>query len=205
MSRVFGESSSPTAIRRIMSQSVNTSGPLILLLGGARAGKSTYAMRLAQDERASGDEICYIATAQGLDEDMTKRIARHRAERPTHWRTIEEPCEIDEALRQASEAGIVIVDCLTLFVSNWLMRHKDEHECEQFVRRITSNFLTIARTRQQTIICVSNEVGLGVVPDTNLGRVFRDLLGRVNQEFAAAADEVYLLMAGLPLQLKPTA
>ena len=189
-----------------MSQTLNTSGPLILLLGGARAGKSSYAMRLARDgERAAGDEICFIATAQGLDEDMTKRIARHRAERPAHWRTLEEPYQIDEALRQASEARIVIVDCLTLFVSNWLMRHEDEHECEQFVRRITRSFLAIARDRQQTIICVSNEVGLGVVPDTNLGRVFRDLLGRVNQEFAAAADEVYLLVAGLPLQLKPTA
>ena len=196
----------PTRHRRIMSQTLNTSGPLILLLGGARAGKSTYAMRRAQDgKRASADEICFIATAQALDEDMTKRIARHRAERPAHWRTIEEPYQIDEALRQASEARIVIVDCLTLFVSNWLMRHEDEHECEQFVRRITRNFLAIARDRQQTIICVSNEVGLGVVPDTNLGRVFRDLLGRVNQEFAAAADEVYLLIAGLPLQLKPTA
>jgi adenosylcobinamide kinase/adenosylcobinamide-phosphate guanylyltransferase len=189
-----------------MSQTLNTSGPLILLLGGARAGKSTYAMKLAQDsERASGGEICFIATAQGLDEDMTKRIARHRAERPAHWRTIEEPYQIDEALEQAAETGIVVVDCLTLFVSNWLMRHEDEHECEQFVRRITHNFLAVARTRQQTIICVSNEVGLGVVPDTNLGRVFRDLLGRVNQEFAAAADDVYLLIAGLPLQLKPTA
>src|ERR1044072_4706042 len=186
-----------------MAQTLNTSGPLILLLGGARAGKSAYAMRLAQDgERASGDQICFIATAQGLDEDMAKRIARHRAEKQTYWRTIEEPCQIDEALRQASDARIVIVDCLTLFVSNWLMRHEDEHECEQFVRRITRNFLAIARTRKQTIICVSNEVGLGVVAQTNLGRVFRDLLGRVNQEFAAAADEVYLLIAGLPLQLK---
>src|SRR5882724_2313075 len=189
-----------------MSQNLTNSGRMILLLGGARAGKSSYAMRLAQDgERASGDGVCFIATAQGLDEDMTARIARHRAERPTHWRTIEEPCQIDEALRQASGAGIVVVDCLTLFVSNWLMRHEDEHECEQFVRRITRNVLALARTRQQTIIFVSNEVGLGVVPDTSLGRVFRDLLGRVNQEFADAADEVYLLMAGLPLRLKPTA
>lgn len=194
----------PVAIRRLMSQSLNTSGRMILLLGGARAGKSTYAMRLVQDdERASGDDICFIATAQGLDEDMTKRIARHRAERPTHWRTIEEPYQIDEALRMAAESEVVVVDCLTLFVSNWLMRYEDEHECEQFVRRITRDFLAIARTRRQTIICVSNEVGLGVVPDTNLGRVFRDLLGRVNQEFAAAADEVYLIIAGLPLQLKP--
>jgi adenosylcobinamide kinase / adenosylcobinamide-phosphate guanylyltransferase len=179
---------------------------MILLLGGARAGKSAYAMRLAQNgERTSGDEVCFIATAEGLDEDMAKRIARHRAERLTHWRTIEEPCQIDEALRQASEAGIVIVDCLTLFVSNWLMRHADEHECKQFVRRITREFLELAQTQKQTIICVSNEVGLGIVPDTRVGRVFRDLLGRVNQDFAAAADEVYLIVAGLPLQLKPTA
>ncbi len=188
-----------------VADSEHKCGRLILLLGGARGGKSAYALRLAQDgERASGDEVCFIATAQGLDEDMAARIAHHRTERPTHWRTIEEPCQIDEALRRASGAGIVVVDCLTLFVSNWLMRYENEHECEQFVRRITRDFLALARTRQQTIICITNEVGLGVVPDTSLGRVFRDLLGRVNQEFAAAAGEVYLLVAGLPLQLKPT-
>ena len=188
-----------------MSHDLSNSGRMILLLGGARAGKSAYAMSLAQDgERALGGKVCFIATAQGLDEDMTKRIAHHRAERPTSWRTIEEPCQIDEALINASEARIVIVDCLTLFVSNWLMRHEDEHECEQFVRRIARNFLELTRTRQQTVICVSNEVGLGIVPDTNLGRVFRDLLGRVNQDFAATADEVYLLVAGIPLRLKPT-
>jgi adenosyl cobinamide kinase/adenosyl cobinamide phosphate guanylyltransferase len=189
-----------------MSQKLNTNGRMILLLGGARGGKSAYALRLAQDsERASGNEVCFIATAQGLDEDMSARIARHRAERPTHWRTIEEPCHIDQALKQASDAGIVVVDCLTLFVSNWLMRHENEDECEQLVRRITRDFVQQTRTGRQTIICVSNEVGLGIVPDTSLGRVFRDLLGRVNQEFAAAADEVYLLVAGLPLQLKPSA
>jgi len=183
-----------------MSQNLSESGRLILLLGGARGGKSAYAMRLAQ-EGAAGDEVCFIATAQGLDEDMTKRIARHRAERPTQWRTIEEPYHIDEALKQTGQAAVVVVDCLTLFVSNWLMRHEDE----QVVGRITHNFLALARTRKQKIICVSNEVGLGVVPDTSLGRVFRDLLGRVNQDFAAAADEAYLLIAGVPLQLKPTA
>jgi adenosylcobinamide kinase/adenosylcobinamide-phosphate guanylyltransferase len=190
----------------LMSQTLTTSGRLILLLGGARGGKSACALRLAQEgARESGDKVCFIATAQGLDEDMTARIARHRTERPDHWRTIEEPCQIDEALKQASEAGIVVVDCLTLFVSNWLMRHEDENECEQFVRRITRDFIALARAGQQTIICVTNEVGLGVVPDTKQGRVFRDLLGRVNQDFAEAADEVYLLVAGLPLQLKPTA
>jgi adenosylcobinamide kinase / adenosylcobinamide-phosphate guanylyltransferase len=188
-----------------MAQTITRGGRLILLLGGARGGKSAYAQRLAQGAAdASGAEVCFIATAQGLDEDMTARIARHRIERPANWRTIEEPYQIDEALQRANDAGIVIVDCVTLFVSNWLMRHEDEHECEQFLSRATKNFLALARTRQQTIICVSNEVGLGIVPDTRMGRVFRDLLGRVNQDFAAVADEVYLLVAGLPLRLKPT-
>lgn len=177
---------------------------LILLLGGARAGKSGYALRLAQaSERDSGTAVCFIATAQGLDEDMAARIGRHRSERPPHWRTIEEPYQIDEALRQASDAGLVIVDCLTLFVSNWLLRSEDEQQCERDLRRITSEFLALAQSRRQTIICVSNEAGLGIVPDTRLGRNFRDLLGRVNQDIAAAADEVCLIVAGLPLQLKP--
>ena len=183
-----------------MIEERNSVGSLILLLGGARAGKSTAALELA---KAKSNEVCFIATAQGLDLDMKERIARHRAERPADWRTIEEPHEIDQALRQARECKIVIVDCLTLFVSNWLMRYEDEHECAQFLQRITQNFLEQAKAREQTIICVSNEVGLGVVTESHLGRAFRDLLGRVNQDFAAAADEVYLMMAGLPLQLKP--
>ncbi len=188
-----------------MPQTLDKSSQLILLLGGARAGKSGHALRLAAvRQRSSGAKVCFIATAQPLDEDMTARIMRHREQRPSDWQTIEEPYQIDDALRQAGEAGVVIVDCLTLFVSNWLLRYEDEHECEQFVRRITRDFLEMARSRQQTIICVSNEVGLGVVPDTRLGRGFRDLLGRVNQDFAETADEVYLLVAGLPLQLKPT-
>src|SRR6478672_6893455 len=116
----------------LMPQTITRDARLILLLGGARGGKSAYAERLAEDAaRGSGAPVCFIATAQGLDEDMTARIARHRADRPAHWRTIEEPCQIEEALKEASDAGVVIVDCLTLFVSNWLMRHEDEHECEQ--------------------------------------------------------------------------
>lgn len=189
-----------------MPEAVDIDRKLILLLGGARAGKSAYALRLAAErENISGAGVCFIATAQGLDEDMAARIARHRTQRPPHWRTIEEPYQLDEALRQTGEAGIVIVDCLTLFVSNWLLRYEDEQQCETVVGQITEEFLKLARSRRQTIICVSNEAGLGIVPDTRLGRSFRDLLGRVNQDFAEADDEVYLLVAGLPLQLKPTA
>jgi adenosyl cobinamide kinase/adenosyl cobinamide phosphate guanylyltransferase len=187
-----------------MAGSLNIDKQLILFLGGARAGKSTRAVRLAEErERSSGSEVCFIATAQALDEDMSARIGRHQTERPAHWRTIEEPYQLDEALRLTGEARVVIVDCLTLFVSNWLLRYEDENQCERVVRQITFDFLEMAQSRRQTIICVSNEVGLGVVPETRLGRIFRDLLGRVNQDFSQAVDEVYLLVAGLSLQLKP--
>lgn len=179
---------------------MTTENKQVLLLGGARAGKSAYALRLAQEHDGP---VCFIATAQALDDDMSARIDRHRSERPAHWQTIEEPYRIDRALRESSEASVVIVDCLTLFVSNWLLREDDESQCEQILREITGDFQNTARSRKQTIICVSNEVGLGVVPETRLGRTFRDLLGRVNQDFARAADEVYLVVAGLKTQLKP--
>ncbi len=197
---------SPASFALCAAPVKNVRAPLILLLGGARAGKSAHALRLAAaHQRSSETKVCFIATAQGLDEEMKERIARHQTERPGHWRTIEEPYCINQALQRTGDGDIVIVDCLTLFVSNWLLRYDDQHQCGQFVQRITNDFLEQARSRLQTVICVSNEVGLGVVPDTQLGRVFRDLLGRVNQDFAAAADEVYLLVAGIPLQLKPTA
>jgi adenosylcobinamide kinase / adenosylcobinamide-phosphate guanylyltransferase len=187
-----------------MLEGANIDGRLALLLGGARAGKSSYALRLTSEcEQRTGGKVCFIATAQGLDEEMSSRIACHQAERPQAWATIEEPYGIDEALRQASDARVVIVDCLTLFVSNWLLRYEDESRCEQVLRRITDDFLQLARSRRQEIICVSNEVGLGIVPETKLGRTFRDLLGRTNQDFAWAADDVYLLVAGLPLRIKP--
>ena len=173
---------------------------LIFVLGGARAGKSSFALRLAE---AQANRVCFIATAQALDDDMASRIARHREERPPHWTTIEEPLQLDDALRQAEESEVVIVDCLTLFVSNWLLRLEDESQCEHMITKTLETFLATLRSQRQTVICVSNEVGLGIIPETRLGRTFRDLLGRVNQQLAAAADEVYLLTAGLPLRLKP--
>lgn len=170
---------------------------LILVLGGARAGKSTFALRLAQEHAGEGS-VTFIATAQALDDEMAHRIARHREERPAHWSTIEEPYELDEALIKASNSGVAIVDCLTLFISNWLLRSD-----EPTLQEVTKRFLATVRSQKQTVICVSNEVGLGLVPETPLGRTFRDLLGRVNQQFAEVADEVYLLVAGLPLRMKP--
>lgn len=174
----------------------------IFVLGGARAGKSGFALRLA-NERVNGAGVCFIATAQALDDDMEQRITRHRAERPAHWTTIEEPYRLDDALLKANTSQLVIVDCLTLFVSNWLLRSDNEVQCEETVRNISQGFLTTLKSQHRSVICVSNEAGLGVVPETRLGRTFRDLLGRVNQQFAEAADEVYLLVAGLPLRVKP--
>ena len=170
---------------------------LILVLGGARAGKSTFALRLAK-EIAGDSSVTFIATAQALDEEMAQRIARHREERPSHWTTIEEPYHLDEALIKAANSDVALVDCLTLFTSNWLLR-----EDEQTLNEVSDRFLANVRSQPQTVIVVSNEVGLGLVPETPLGRNFRDLLGHVNQQFAEAADEVYLLVAGLPLRLKP--
>jgi adenosylcobinamide kinase / adenosylcobinamide-phosphate guanylyltransferase len=175
---------------------------LIFVFGGARAGKSTFALRLA-NERAGEGQVCFIATAQALDEEMAERIAKHRAERPVHWRTIEEPYQLDEALLQARDSQVAIVDCLTLFVSNWLLRTEGERACSQRVREVCDRVLATITAQPTTVICVSNEVGLGIVPENRSARNFRDLLGRVNQQFAAAAGEVYLLVAGLPVRVKP--
>jgi len=176
---------------------------LVLVTGGARAGKSSFALGLA-NETGTGGKRSFIATAQALDDDMATRIAIHRRERSEDWDTIEEPYHLDQALLKVLDSDVVIVDCLTLFVSNWLLWSENEDQCQELVRKTSQEFLNVARSQSGTVICVSNEVGLGIVPDTELGRCFRDLLGRVNQQFAAAADEVYLLIAGMPLRIKPT-
>ncbi len=177
---------------------------LILVLGGARAGKSRFAQQLAQTKAdATGAAVCFIATAEALDEDMQGRILRHRAERPAEWRTIEEPRALAAAYAQAAEAGVVVVDCLTLLVSNWLlaMPH-DEAQCLNALETTLAAFLQTFSRREQTVIVVSNEVGLGIVPDNPLARRYRDLLGNVNQSVAAAATEVHFVVAGLPWRIK---
>ncbi|MEW6733709.1 MAG: bifunctional adenosylcobinamide kinase/adenosylcobinamide-phosphate guanylyltransferase [Acidobacteriota bacterium] len=177
---------------------------MILITGGARAGKSAFALRLASEyETHRCGKVCFIATAEALDDEMQARILSHRAERPSHWLTIEETRQLDQALIKASDADIVIVDCLTLFVSNWLMAVSRESASDE-VMRVVASFLKLATNTGQTIIFVTNEVGMGLVPETSLGRIFRDILGRVNQRLAQTASQVYLLVAGLPLQLKPT-
>ncbi len=165
-----------------------------LVLGGARSGKSRYAQALAE---ASGRERLYLATASPGDAEMAARIARHRAERGTGWRTLEEPLELAAVLRAEADKGrVVIVDCVTLWLSNVLLANLDPAE------KIADLIATIA-TLGGPAVFVSNEVGAGVVPTTELGRAFRDWQGRANQELARCCDAVVLVAAGLPLLIKP--
>jgi adenosylcobinamide kinase/adenosylcobinamide-phosphate guanylyltransferase len=157
---------------------------LVFLLGGARSGKSSLAVRLAGESRLP---VVFIATGEARDEEMAERIARHRAERPAGWRTVEEPLDLHAALESAPTDACVVVDCLSLWVANVLEAGREPDQ------RVPA--------RTAPTIVVSNEVGLGVVPMTPLGREYRDVLGRVNAAWAAAADEPYFVVAGKALRL----
>jgi adenosylcobinamide kinase/adenosylcobinamide-phosphate guanylyltransferase len=184
---------------------------LVLILGGARSGKSAYAERLAAELAGTAGEVLYVATAQALDAEMAERIARHRAGRPAGWRTLEEPLDIGPAIAAGrSSAAVVLVDCVTLWLSNLLLSAPHDEtqgpnpdEAESRARAAVERLLATHRAGTATTILVSNEVGMGLVPPYPLGRLYRDLLGRVNTWLATAADEVILLVAGLPLRLKP--
>ena len=168
----------------------------LLVLGGARSGKSRHALEQA---RQDGTRVAFLATARALDGDMATRIARHRAERPPRWTTIEEPHEVPAACRRAARShDLVVVDCVTVWVSNLMERGDDD----AMVLAAADELAKLLRERLVSVILVSNEVGDGVHPPTELGRRFRDLLGFVNQRLAAAADRVTLMVAALPLTVK---
>lgn len=178
-------------------------GRLILVLGGARSGKSTWAQNYAEE---NGRSVLFVATAQAFDEEMRSRITRHRDERPVSWRTLEAPLATGEAVRQAlGDADLVLVDCLTLLASNALLTLPEDAQQEEANAAILAEveeLLAVCAESQVTWLIVSNEVGMGIVPPSRLGRLYRDALGRANQRVASAADEVLLLVAGLPWWLK---
>lgn len=167
----------------------------ILVLGGARSGKSAFAQAQAE---ASGRDCVFIATAEAFDAEMRDRIARHVEVRGPEWRTVEAPYDLCAALRaEASANRVLMVDCLTLWLGNLTLRGDDVDAATGRLARAVGSLAT-------PIILVSNEVGSGIVPDNALGRRFRDVQGRLNQRMAAACDVVVLVTAGLPRVLKPS-
>jgi adenosylcobinamide kinase / adenosylcobinamide-phosphate guanylyltransferase len=167
---------------------------LVVLTGGARSGKSALAVAMA---KRHGGDVEFVATAEARDEEMRARIAAHRGERPGTWTTVEEPLHLARAIDAADRSACLIVDCLSLWVAN-LLQAIDAHA----VQRAATVAAERAAARPALTIAVTNEVGLGVVPATALGRAYRDVLGRVNAAWAQRAREAYLVVAGrvLPLQ-----
>ena len=164
-----------------------------LVLGGVRSGKSRFAQKLA----AKASSVAFVATARAVDAEMQDKIRRHQQERPRHWRTVEEPLELARTLVECSPRfEILLVDCLTFFIANVL-----ESEPKTLETRI-DGLVNALETVSASVVLVSNEVGSGVVPPYPAGRQFRDLLGEVNQKVAAVADNVVLMVAGLPLTLR---
>jgi adenosylcobinamide kinase/adenosylcobinamide-phosphate guanylyltransferase len=167
--------------------------PVTLVLGGARSGKSRYAERLVEEAAAGGT---YCATAEPGDGEMAARIAAHRARRGPFWQTVEVPLELPVAIvKKAAVDRPLLIDCLTLWLSNLLLAGK----C---IEAETAAFAAALREAVGPVVLVANEVGLGLVPETPLGRRFRDEAGRLNQEIAGLADRVVFIAAGLPLVLK---
>ena len=205
---------------------------LVLVTGGARSGKSDFALKLARELSSSsapgsstvGEErredpevpltmkvpVLFVATAEPGDAEMEERIRLHRSFRPAEWHTLEEPLQLSHAISaQLASPGhlageIVVVDCLTIWVSNLLRDSEGKSRAEATDKALTDarSLLDCYARHEATFILVSNEVGLGLVPTHPLGRLFRDVLGKVNQVVAASADKVYLMVAGLPLELK---
>ncbi len=171
-------------------------GSVTLVLGGVRSGKSRYAQQLA----GQSSRVVFVATAKATDDEMLAKIQRHCDERPKEWLTVEEPLEIAKVLAERDlESEVIVVDCLTLFAAHLLEADgEDEGAIERGIERLCAA-LRVARC---PVVLVSNEVGSGVVPEYAAGRRYRDLLGEINQRVARIADDVVLMVAGLPLALK---
>jgi adenosylcobinamide kinase/adenosylcobinamide-phosphate guanylyltransferase len=176
---------------------VSTSdGRNVLVGGGARSGKSAFALSYA---RRLGERRVFLATGEALDDEMSARIRRHRAERGGAFLTVEEPRDLPGALARLEDADVVVVDCLTLWLSNLLVAGTAADE----VRARIDDLAEVLARRRFNALLVTNEVGMGIVPETALGRLFRDLAGWAHQRLAAAADEIYLAALGVVLRLHP--
>ena len=173
---------------------------ITLILGGARSGKSHYAQQLAAE---LGSKVLFVATGEALDEEMQARIAEHKKSRPRNWRTAEIATGIGKKIaRQIGDAEVVVIDCITLLISNLLSGELDYPEAEKLVQSEINELIDAMDKLDASFVIVSNEVGMGLVPENKLGRIYRDLLGKANQLLASHATEVYLMVACLPVQVK---
>jgi len=182
---------------------MSTKSNITLILGGARSGKSSYAQNLAE---ATGQPVTFIATAQALDDEMSARIEKHRAERPASWETLEIPFDIASQLHQV-KSKMVILDCVTLLISNLLMQFVKNDLVEEApfmaaLQKEMDELTSTLRVREQDWLIISNEVGLGLVPPYQMGRVYRDAIGWANQQLAREADKVIFMVAGIPTVIK---
>jgi adenosylcobinamide kinase / adenosylcobinamide-phosphate guanylyltransferase len=169
---------------------------VILIGGGARSGKSALAIALAQ---RLGERRVFVATARAYDEEMRQRIARHRQDRGAVFQSLEEPVALAPVLRRLEAVDVVVVDCLTLWLSNLLLEALDAVQIEARIEELAG----VLAERRFNAVLVTNEVGMGIHPDTALGRTFRDLAGRAHQRLARCADEVHFAVMGMVLRLKP--
>nr|WP_307991405.1 bifunctional adenosylcobinamide kinase/adenosylcobinamide-phosphate guanylyltransferase [uncultured Niameybacter sp.] len=187
---------------------------MILVLGGARSGKSTYAEQRAKEMSENlSSHVLYVATSIPFDEDMKDRVKKHQASRPDHWHTLEQYSGFKNLHEQADfqDSQVILMDCVTLMVSNLLLKYEVDFDhverslidqMESEIVQEVEDFVQVCKTYKKELILVSNEVGLGIVPAYRLGSIFRDMAGRINQRLASGADEVYFLVAGIPMKIK---
>jgi adenosylcobinamide kinase/adenosylcobinamide-phosphate guanylyltransferase len=182
---------------------------LILVTGGARSGKSTFAELKAKE---FGQKVLYVATSKPIDDEMKQRIAKHKAQRPAQWETVEEYKNLDTALLDlVQNKDAVLLDCITIMITNLMLdecfdwdsitRDRAE-EIEQLVQHQIERLISLSKMYEVPFILVTNEIGLGVVPASAIGRDFRDIAGRMNQILARAADQVYFCVSGIPMKIK---
>lgn len=174
----------------------------ILVTGGARSGKSSFAELIAKNANLP---VTYIATAQVKDEEMAERVNKHRQQRPGHWKLVEEPFQVKKVLEELNQdQGVILLDCVTLWLSNLLFEAEELNplECESKILYEVQAVAHLAQEIVPTVILVTNEVGQGIVPENHLARAYRDIAGRANQILAKAAQEVYMVIAGYPVEIK---
>lgn len=172
----------------------------VLVLGGARSGKSRFAQELAEN---LGRKVLFVATGEARDEEMKRRIAEHKRSRPPTWKTVEAPYDVAEQIEQhACDTDVVLLDCMTLLVSNLLGSNSSHRNVEAKILSYIEKLAVLLNQMEASWIVVSNEVGMGLVPETKLGRAYRDILGKINQLLARQAAEVYLMVSGIPVKVK---